>query len=314
MSKNDEKAVKEPKFKEKMNVSTKPLMILFFCAMLVSVVLRALQMAKYIDPVTGFYTGGEAVKYALYAIIALSAVVFLLVSYLSADSGKISLYKTKNSSLGFVCAVMGFTFFYDSFNSFGNSVSNVATSNSENYSSFMTSGTIPSLLQSFFAVLSAVFFLILAKDMIKGTDTASKRKVLATMPVWWAGARLIGRFVRQISFMEISDLFLELLMLACMLIFFMALAQVITGVYSDGFRWRIIGFGYTASLLALTTSLPRLIFSFVSDGAFINSLHPFHLSDLVFALFALTLILCHKPESIVEGSANEQGESQAQAE
>lgn len=314
MSKNEEKTVKEPKYKEKMNVSLKPLSILFFCAVIVTSALRALQMAKYIDPETGFYTGGEAVKYTLYAIITIAAIVFFVISYFSSDSGKISFYKTKNQTIGFVSAVMAFTFFYDSFSSFGNSVTSVYGSNSANYASFMASGTIPSLLQSAFALMSALFFLIFAKDMIKGTDTSSNRKILATMPVWWAGSRLVGGFVRQISFMEVSDLFLELLMLACMLIFFMALAQVITGVYSDGFRWRIVGFGYAGAFLALTLSLPRLIFSFVSDGAFINSSYPFNLSDLVFAFFALTIILCHKPVSNDRNMQNEQVESENKGE
>lgn len=314
MSKNEEKSVKESKYKEKMNVSLKPLSILFFCAVIVTSALRALQMAKYIDPETGFYTGGEAVKYALYVIVAIAALIFFVISYFSSDSGKISFYKTKNQTIGFVSAVMAFTFLYDSFSSFGNSVTSVYGSNSANYASFMASGTIPSLLQSVFALMSALFFLIFAKDMIKGTDTSSNRKILATMPVWWAGSRLVGGFVRQISFVEVSDLFLELLMLACILIFFMALAQVITGVYSDGFRWRIVGFGYAGALLALTLSLPRLIFSFVLDGSLINALHPFNLSDLVFAFFALTIILCHIPASNDKDMLNEQVESENKGE
>lgn len=305
MSSNDKKAVKQPKFKEKMNVSIKPLIILFCCSGLVCAVLRALQMVKYIDTETGFYTGGSFVKIALYAILIVSAIVFFSIPYFSADSARISFFKTENKAIAYVSALMGFTMFYDCYDSLKLCVRTAFSSSTGGYTSAMTSGVLPSLLQSFFALLSAVFFLILAKDLLKGTAGASKRKVLATMPVWWAGARLILHFVRQISFVQVSDLLLELIMLACMLIFFMAFAQVVTGVYSDGFRWRIVAFGYIAALVALTISLPRLILSFVSNGAFISSSYPFQLSDLVFAIFALTIILCHKPQQVCDETVND---------
>ncbi len=286
----------ESKFKEKLSVSVKPLGILFFCVAIVSIVLRAIQMAKYIDVETGFYTGGQALKFVLYAVIAVSALIFCGVSYLSRDCAGLSFYNNENKTAGVVCAMMALAFVFDSITSFGNSFDSLGQSVSGNYTSLMSSGAVPSMLQGFFGIFSAVFFLILSKDMLKGKAAASNRKFLATMPVWWAGARLIHRFLRQISFVEVSDLFLELLMIGAMLIFFMALAQVVSGVYSDGARWRIFGLGYTASLIALTLSVPRLVFSIVGGGAFINPDHPFFLCDLVFALFAVTVILCYKPQ------------------
>lgn len=286
---------KEPKFKEKLSVSVRVLSMLFFAASLVCIVLRTLQTAKYIDPATGFYTGGNLVKYVLYIIIAVSAAIFCGVSYLSSDCSKLSFYNVQNKNIGAAAAVMALIFLYDGLDNFFESFSSIGEVNSVNYTSFMTAGTIPMFIQSVFAFFSAIFFLILAKDQLKGTASASKRRILATAPVWWSAARLIHRFVRQISFVEVSDLLLELLMIAAMLLFFMALAQVVTGVYSDGFRWRIFGLGYTAALIALTTSVPRLIFTFVQGGAFINADHPFFVSDLVFAAFALVVILCHKP-------------------
>ena len=286
---------KQSKLKEKLAVGIKPLSVLFFCASLVSIVLRTLQMTKYIDSETGFYTGGKAIAVVLYAVLGISALVFCGVSYVSRDCAKLSFYNKENKTVGCVTALMSLAFFIDSFSSFGRSVDSLNYSTASQYTSLMTSGAVPQLIQSIFALLSAIFFIILAKDMIKGKASASNRKILATMPVWWAGARLIHRFLRQISFIEISDLLLELLMVGAMVIFFMALAQVVSGVYSDGFRWRVFAMGYTAALLALATSIPRLVLSFVQGGAFINAQHPFYLCDLVFALFALTLIIYHKP-------------------
>lgn len=314
MSSKDEKTVKEPKFKEKLDVSLKPLISLFCCAGLVCAVLRAIQMAKYIDPETGFYTGGTAVKIVLYAILIVASLIFLCLSYVSSDSGKISFYKVQNKSMAFASALMGFAMFYDCYDSLKNCVNDIYYSGTGSYTTAMTSGVLPSLLQSFFALLSGIFFLILAKDLIRGTARASKKKFLATMPVWWAGARLIYRFVRKISFMEVSDLLLELLMIACMLLFFMALSQVVTGVYSDGFRWRIFAYGYIAALFSVTISLPRLIFSFISNGAFVNSLHQFSLADFIFAIFTIIYILSYKDSITCEQEATKQAEGEAQDE
>ena len=84
-AKKNKKKKREPKFKEKMDVSLKALPLLFFCAGLVCIVLRTLQTAKYIDPATGFYTGGKAAEIALYAILLLSGLIFC-VMYFSAES------------------------------------------------------------------------------------------------------------------------------------------------------------------------------------------------------------------------------------
>lgn len=295
MSNDKKNEKKESKIKEKLSVSLKPLSVLFSCAGVVSVIIRALQMAKYIDAETGFYTGGGALKVILYVVLAAAALIFCGVSFLSSDSAKLSFYKNENKTAGMVGAIMAVAFLIDSFSCLTGSLQATGSVSAGTYTSLMSSGAVPLILQAFFGFFSAVFFFILSKDMLKGTASASKRKVLATMPVWWAGARLIHRFLRQISFVEVSDLLLELLMIGAMLMFFMAMAQVVTGVYSDGFRWRIFGFGYTAALLAITTSLPRLIFSFV-NGAFINIQHPFYLCDLAFAFFAVTLILSYKPQ------------------
>ncbi len=289
---NDKKKLK---LKENLNVSIKSLSVLFCCGTVASVVLRAIQMAKYIDPETGFYLGGGAVKFILYGILAVAAAVFCGVSFCSRDCAKLSFYKIENKTAGLVTMLMAVVFFIDSLSSLGGSYNSFDNSTGS-YTSLMSSGAVPMFIQAVFGFLSGIFFVILAKDMLKGTVAASGKKILATAPVWWAGARLIHRFLRQISFVEVSDLLLELLMVGAMLLFFMTMAQVVSGVYSDGFRWRFFGLGYTASILALTTSVPRLIFSFVNSD-FINPQHPFYLCDLMFAIFAVTLMLCNKPQT-----------------
>ena len=87
-------------------------------------------------------------------------------------------------------------------------------------------------------------------------------------------------------------------MLGLAVMFLVAFAQVNSGVYSDGFFWRITGFGFPAALIALTLSVTRLVFAFVSGGSFINPDHPFNIADFAFSLFIIVLLFeLRKPSS-----------------
>ena len=250
----------------------------------VAIVLRAIQMAKFIDNETGFATGGKAFSVVLILVIIATVLAFVVKAFLSAESEKIQLQGVKSKSLGTVTALFSLSLLFDFVSGFtaGGEVS-------ADLKGLMLTGTMPRFLQSFFALFAAFYFLILANDFLKGKADASKHRVLAIMPVGWAGFRMICRFVRQISFVKVSDLFFELVMLAFMLIFFMAFAQVISGVYSDGFQWRIPAFGASAALIAGMLSVPRLIFTFVGYESYINPQHTFQITDLAFFAFVIVL-------------------------
>lgn len=269
------------------SVSLKNIPFIFFISALVGIVLRSFQMLKFIDSETGFYTGGKFVTVILYGVIFACFLTFCVKAFLSAESEKIQVQGIKNKPLGIATFVFSVSLVFDFLSGFS------ASGDAElayDFKGLMLTGTMPRFLQSIFALVSAVYFIIVAKDFIKGTSKASKHRVLATMPIGWAGFRMVCRFVRQISFVKVSDLLLELLMLALMLLFFMAFAQVASGVYSDGFRWRIPSFGASAALIAATLSVPRLIFTLVNFERYINSQHTFQITDFAFVIFALMLI------------------------
>ena len=71
-----------------------------------------------------------------------------------------------------------------------------------------------------------------------------------------------------------------------MMMFFVALSQVVSGVYCDDSRWRITAFGFSGAVIALSLNIPRLIFTFIS-GELINKEYPFSIGDAFFGVFAL---------------------------
>ncbi len=279
------------KIKNNYELSLKPLYIGFIVAAVVCVVLRIIQTARFIDPETGFTVGGAALSLLLYAVIAAFTVFSLVTSFLSKQCSEFACIGSKNFLLGCVTAFFGVTLSYDCLYSLFSAFESLSASTSmSGVKGLMSTGSLPLAVQSFFAFFASFYVYILASGFFRGTDKASGHKLLALAPVGWAAFRLIHRFIRQISYIEVSDLFLELIMLGLAVMFFVAFAQVNSGVYSDGFTWRISGFGFPAALIALTLSLTRLVFSFVSGGSFINPEHPFNIADFAFSIFVIVML------------------------
>ena len=269
------------------------------------VIIRLMQMVSYIDPETGFYKGyGDWIHLIFYVILAVNILFFCSRCYLSADVKKIGIGNDSHRTAAVGTRLFAVSLLWDCFYSFFMGIYN-ASGSSTGYTDIMKSGTLPMCLQSIFALLSAVYFFILASDFSKGTAKAYKRKLLATAPVCWAGARLIFRFLRQISFVQVSDLLLELVMIAFMVMFFMALAQTASGVYKDMYKWRIPAFGMSAALIAAVISVPRLVMT-VFNSSLINGDHPFSVVDFVFVIFILTLMAKIKEDAQRPAESQEQ--------
>ena len=278
----------------------------FAVTAVIGIALRILQMAKFIDAETGFYAGGGIVNVIFYIVLAVAIIAFCAVTYLSADVKKIEIGGDSNKAASVGTRLFAVSLLWDSFYSFFNGIYNAGSSDAD----MMRSGALPLTLQSFFAFLSAIYFFILASDFSKGTAKAYKRKILATAPVSWAAARLITRFMRQISFVQVSDLLLELVMIAFMIMFFMALAQTASGVYKDQFKWRIPGLGLSAGLIAAVISVPRLIFTIFSNSHIVSE-HPFSLADFIFVIFIFTLMIKIK-EDVDRPSVSAEYENKAE--
>ena len=274
-------------------LSLKKLFPVMYAGVLVLSVLRIFQLTRFIDSETGFFTGGSILNVLFYVIIAAICLFFVSVSFLSAEGGRIDLVGVKDKGAGIASAVFALSLVYDWLDSIIESIVifdsmsvDVLAGGAEGFKLLMSSGALPYALQSFFALLSAIYVLILAKSFLKGTAAAHKHKFLALMPIAWTAFKLITRFVKQISYIRVSDLFLELIMLAFMILFFVALSQVVSGVYCDDSRWRITGLGLSGALMALCINVPRLVLTLFASE-FVNKEYPFSFADTMFALFAI---------------------------
>lgn len=265
--------------------------IVFAVVSAVSVALRTYQMFNCIEPVTGFNVGPQWLMILLYAIIFAGCLVFCVFSYLSEDTAKLHPMGMKSKNTFVFALLMALQFLINwLLGVFGGVDSLSGTQSAEGFKGLMASGLLTGGLQGIFAFLSMIYMVIFAFDMRNGTVKASKFKILALAPAGWATVRLVERFLSQISFLEISDLFLELVMLSFMAMFFMAFAQVCSGVNSTGFSWRLSGIGYPAALIALTLFFSRSIISVVKGSQVLNPSFLAEAADLTFAVFVAVLV------------------------
>lgn len=273
------------------------ILLIFAAAVLVCVPLRLYQTLRLIAPETGFFTlGNHAAVPALYTVAGIAAAALLILSYLGIQPGAAA-PAGRNRALCAAGGIMAAAFLTDGLYSVYSLVQSAVE-----YSALAAEGTarytmiqlVTVAAQVLFAVLSCVYFACLAFSW-NGRGTATLYAILAITPVFWAIARAVNRFIRMINFKNVSDLLLELFMLAFMMLFFLAFARLNSRVEYEEVTWQAYGCGLAAALAAAIVSLPRLIMLVCGMGDRIAAGYPLNLCDLVFPFFVITYLLFISP-------------------
>lgn len=284
----------------------------FLICAITSFVLRFLQVYKYIDVETGFFTQSSLVNTIAYIQIFGTCIFFFVYSFITQRNKTLEVFGQKSKVLAAVTYIFAAVMLIDTVNVFASSIKSMNSNTEVNYmvteqqstfKSMMSDGSLPGVFQCVFGVFTVVYFLSVATSFAKGSKNAAERKILALAPVGWVAFRMVHLFVSKISFVKVSDLFFELVMLACMILFFMSFAQSASGVYNTGTSWKIASFGLPAALIAFALQMTRLILSVIGSEKYINPNHTFSLVDLVFSIFCVAVVF-----SVYE-SRNEQTKS-----
>ena len=269
-----------------------------FAAGLVAVLpLRTYQLMRLIEPETGFYTGHSATIPTLYILLAVCTVVLVVISYLSGDV-PVRLWKRKNIGLGTVSLLFAVSLVVDAISQTENFLNILSERNAlviqQNTSLFLyliKTGGFALIFEVLFAVLSCVFFLFFGYHYITGKLDYSQFKLLAVAPLCWIMARMIFRFSRTINFKNISDLLLELFMLAAMLLFFLNFARICAHVDDRGAMWSLYGYGLPAALFGFACSVPRLVMVVIGRSSQLAAQSPFELCGLMASLLILFVLI-----------------------
>lgn len=252
--------------------------------------LRVYHVTTLVDPQTGFFNSNSFTIPLFYALGALLIVALFALSFLSSKANRARNCTTKSTLLGIISALTASSIMFNAISS----VIRFIELNSEyasafhdlSYTSYLTqSGAAALLGQGVTGVIASVFFFSYTVNCFSKNEKKSYFTILAAAPTVWAICRIVFRFLAKISFVNVSDLLLELIMLVFMIIFMLAFAQVITGVSPEIYAWRLFGCGLPAAVAAFIVSVPRIFLAIVGHSDLIVEGYEFELCDLALAIF-----------------------------
>ena len=253
----------------------KKLGLVYIVSLVICVALRIYHVLALIEPQTGFYSAKNFTVPLFYAVLVFACAFITVGAYLSKDVIDVSAETVNGEgAIGIVSLFLAAGFFLD----FGycflmiNAPDTAATySNNSSiqesaFSSMMRTGSLPRKAEMVMAILAFLYFLILAV-LILTKKYKGQMKIFSLVTVFWGVSRLVTFFVKQISFIKVSDLLLEIAATAFITLFFFSLCESLSGVYKKDAQWRVFGLGLPASLCCLTVQIPRIV------AAFIDSIH-----------------------------------------
>lgn len=255
-----------------------------------------------IDFETGFFTENSITTTILYAALGVTAVAVFIVCLLSGNAPQDRLPEKKNVMVAVTSGIFAVSLASNAVTQIKSYFETASSYNAfldeqTRFSYLMKSGALPKLCEGVFAILSAVYFIILVFKYsgLRKADM-TKMKFFSLCPLFWATFRMIQRFTRTISFMNVSSLFLELFMIAFMMMFFMYLAQMSSEVNNRGISYKVVSYGLIGGMFAAVVTIPGLLLSLFDSSykalAAQDLLEcPVEISDLFFCLFALAFVL-----------------------
>ncbi len=272
-----------------------PLISLYvvFGLMAVGMVFRMYQLLNIIESDTGFYRVQDWSIYVMYALCGLAVVVPYILTTLAKNvpASKSPFRKNMLMAVGSVVFAVGIVL---------DVVSSLSTFllNAKGFAaaglSFMGTidqGQAPLLIGTVFGVFAAIYMLIFGISYIDGRTTYSQYKFMAITPLFWAMSRIVVRFVRKIAYVNVSDLMLELFMLAFMMIFLLNFARISSGLANNKAMRTVFASGFVSIFFCTVTNLPRLLMVLTANGKALPDEYPFSLCDLGFAIFVFAYII-----------------------
>ena len=281
--------------------------IAFCIVALAALPVRTYQFLTNLEADTGFYIdSSDILIYVLYGVIGAGIIISMASALLYKSELGFDRTPARRPVQGIISLLTAVAVLFDAALDL-NTILNYNAQTSD-----MTKVSVYVLCaQSLFAVLAAIFFVVFGISMLSGATNASEYKIISVAPTVWFMFRLIYRFTTTISFIKVSDLLLEMLMLAFMLIFFTAFAQLNSKIESKGLDWKLVAFGLPAAVLALVCFVPRFIMLISGKAEVLYTGSPVEYCDLATALFALSIVLTRI--GWIGGNADAKEDVQAEA-
>ncbi len=259
--------------------------LIFAAAAIIALPVRTLQFFTVLESDTGFFSKPDWSIYVLAVASGAAILAFLILGLFKRKTLEYSMEITKRPGQG----ILSFT---AAAGILMNAVSNLLIiMNSDNFADNAKTTNFVLILQTVFGLFSAIYFVALGASFISGKSNGSEYRLISLSPVIWSIFRLVFRFTRQISYIRVSDLAFEMLMIVFFILFFMAFAQVNSRVDADKKEWKIASYGLPAALLALICFVPRFIVMITGNADLLHDQSPAEYCDFGIALFIISTVL-----------------------
>lgn len=280
--------------KSKSDVIYKLPLLVSLCALLVAVPLRVYQYFKVLEPETGFYSTIDFSVYIIYALLGIAVITAIVIPLINKKK-MITVASVKKSPVFLVLSlILAVTIIIDSAGqlmSYFDLYDAAASSGSTIAEYVKKQGGTLLLLQAVSGAIAAVYFFVSGLSVSLGNSDGSKLKLLGLTPVLWCIFRLLYKFKRTISFINVSDLLLELFEIVFLMLFFFALVQTVARIDVKTVFWKIFAYGIPAAMFALMCFLPRFILMVTGKSELLNDHYGVSYSDLGAAAYIIYNLL-----------------------
>lgn len=288
---------------------TKALFGIFAAALIAALPVRAYQLIFLIDPKTGFYAERNFTVTLLYLLLVLAGAAFMFLSFFPKDmpfGGAVQNSKIF-AVLSFLIAV---SLIIDAGIQTSEIFAKLTSTDVTGYavtqtsSSVFGSDTLLIFARILFAAVSCIYFAILGFNYCGIIYDVSQFKLLALGPLAWVIVRLIADFMWKINYRNISDLFIEMFMLAALMFFFMSFARMNSKINGENAYRKLYAFGFIGSLLSMTLSVPRLVLIVIGQSERVVKDFTFSLADFLIGIFIIYYLFVNLKSKSVSGQTH----------
>lgn len=243
-------------------------MAIFSAVTVLLIALRTVIVNKFVEAGTGFYIGGKALVLAFNVILIVFTAAIIVIPLIRLKKQHLNV-RPGGKVMGAMSLILAAGFVYDVYSSMTIfSTSKACYHFISLFSSARTETTniavdifqgYALLISAVFALISLIYFVILASSCFSVSDGYSKHGILALAPVWWCVFKAVYFMLIPMRFAKISDLLYEVVMICFLLLFFIAFARVASRVDGESCVGKVIVYGAGAAVFGAISSVPRII-------------------------------------------------------
>lgn len=245
---------------------------------------RIYQYFKILEPDTGFYSKIDASVYVMYAVMAIVIVFSVAAAFINRKN-----LEMKKISLSPVAG--GTVFILSALGMISDAVACISDYLKLSGEDVKQSGGIIIILEAVFALISGVYFCALASSYLAKRNNAPKLRTIALALPLWAVMRLLMRFKTTISFINVSDLFIELFAIVFTMLYLLYFAQTMSEVDKGESYYKMFAYGIPAVVFSLACFIPRLILLVIGKDDLLNENYSVEICNLVIPIMIIATLI-----------------------